>query len=70
MVKTAEQYLSDLKRRADKYGIVCPDWVPPNLMAEYYDCALEYGVTMAETYVRCRMRETPSTELGRLIGRS
>ena len=68
--KSADQYIANILEKADRLGICIPAWVPRNLIAEFFDCASEYGLTMAETYIKSRMRETPSTELGRLIGRS
>lgn len=70
MRKTAEQYRIECLDKAERLGIYIPEWVPRSLIAEFFDCASEYGSTMAEEYIKSRMRETPSTELGRLVGRS
>lgn len=38
--------------RAAARGILVPTWVPRRLIAEYVDCAMEYGEQHAASHVR------------------
>lgn len=70
MRKTAEERRDEIVEKARNAGVFIPEWIPTNLLAEFCDCALEYGSTMAEDYIRSRKRENELNEFGRLIGRS
>ena len=39
-------------------GVRVPSWVPPEFIAEYVDCAKEYGADRANYHIRKIMRES------------
>lgn len=43
--------------RAASYGIRVPAWVPFELIAEYVDCAKEYGTKRADEHIEKIMKD-------------
>lgn len=56
--KTAPKSIYDIALiRAAARGVLVPVWVPKRLIAEYADCALEYGEELAASHIRNLKRE-------------
>jgi len=55
--RVAEGTYQNALVKAARKGILIPIWVPMQLVAEYADCACEYGEERAASHVRKLKRE-------------